>query len=98
MENDKLIKEYSILCELFDKVLVTDNRNGEQSYIPEILEIEFVMEQKKTERFKEDWYILITIYTDGRLQILTKGIGNFVTNEQMNEILRIRDLIKTGDL
>ena len=64
-------------------------------YIPEILEIEFVINQEKTERFKKDWYILISIYTDGRLQILTAGIGNFISDEQMNEIIRVRDLIKT---
>ena len=94
MKEDDLIKKYSILCDLFDRVLITDNRNGEQFYIPNILIIEFVIDQKKTERFKKDWYSLITIYTDGRLQILTAGIGNFISNDQMNEIIRVRNLIK----
>lgn len=80
--------------DLFNRVLITDNRDGKNAFIPSILEIEFCINQKHTERFKEDWYILISIYTDGKLQILTEGIGNFVSNEQMNEILRIRNLIK----
>lgn len=93
----KLFNEYNIKEDLFDKVYLSDNRDKIEFYLPPILEIEFVIKQKKTERFKEKWYTLITIYIDGTLQVLTEGVGNFVTNDQMNEILRVRDIIKKLD-
>ena len=86
-------KRLNIQEKLFDSVTVTDNRSKKKSYIPKTLEIEFIINQKQTERFKEDWYILIGLYTDGNIQILTKGIGNYITKDQMDEIIRVRGLI-----